>query len=150
MNKKYIVIIKLVIMIPLSYFTVLNALMLTGGGHGNYLPLIFISGPMNFLFQPKLSPLIFILGTICLFEIYALLVCFFHSKFTLIIILLVHIISSIIALPIFLTKGYLLLGNEPFILIIINLFFLILPTLIIGLLFSFVKFDRTSPNKKIK
>ena len=92
-SRKLAFIIKLVLLFPLSYITVCTAACLTGGGHGNFLPLILILGPLNILEQ-NMGTFLFLV--IPLYEVYALLIRFIKSNYTLALILTLHVASGLI------------------------------------------------------
>jgi hypothetical protein len=101
-SHKAIFFAKLVLLIPLSLITVYTAAMATGGGHGNYFPLVVILGPLNILFAmpidgPK-GEMYFFCGGVFHYIIYALLLKFIKSNKTFVSLSIFHVISCFIGM----------------------------------------------------
>ena len=97
-----IFIVKLVLLCPLSFVAVELATKFAVGGHGSFLPLLLIMGPLNLLFAlMNLSPsweAYILYGTICLYETYALFLKFIKVRYATRSILMFHIASIVIGL----------------------------------------------------
>ena len=116
-SRKLAFIIKLVLLLPLSYITACAAAMATGGGHGNYFAILLVLGPLNVVFlmsEFKDFRLLF-LGVVCLYEVYALLIRFIKSNYTLAVILTFHAASGFIAMRI--APSHFTLFDHPIIVI---------------------------------
>ena len=93
---------RLVLLCPLSLLMGFVGVMGTGGGHGNYFPLILISGPVSILFVIPLYGFVkgicFLCGMLCLYGTYALLLKFIKFDKTFCSILVFHIMSALITM----------------------------------------------------
>ena len=97
-------IIKFVILFPLSLAMVFIAMLGTGGGHGNFLPVATIMAPA-FLLSPLLQHLhhdiatmCIMLVTACLFPAYALLLHYVKAKIIPFILPIIHIAGAVVIL----------------------------------------------------
>ena len=102
-SHKAIFFAKLVLLIPLSLITVYTTVtMATGGGHGNFFPLIVIFGPLSILFaMPIYGPnegMYFFCGGVFLYVIYAILLKFIKSDKTFASLSIFHVISCFIGM----------------------------------------------------
>ena len=107
-------ILKLTLLLPLSFATLAVAVFATVGGHGNYLPLMLLLGPANILFAVDVGSggEVFALCLfLCQYEVYALLLKFAKAPATVYGILGLHIASSVIAIIAMASNGTLLLGS---------------------------------------
>ena len=100
-SHKVIFFTKLVLLISLSFVMVaFAAIMGTGGGHGNYFPVVLIFGPAWILsalpVPPHMEHIYLICGVICLYVTYALLLKFVKSEKTFSVIFISHIVISFI------------------------------------------------------
>jgi len=151
-------IIKLIMLCTISSIALYSAMLITGGGHGNYLLLLLILGPLNLLlpvmqFLPyvlmacgilqggeddvyaQILPYIIMMsGTVCLYVVYALYIKISKSKNAFLKILTLHAVSIIMALQVYMEYGFDLLNKEDGVTIGVASF--ILPVLIFGILAS--------------
>ena len=92
-----IFLIKLILLFPLSFAMIFLAMWGTGGGHGNFLPVKVIMGPMLLLsLFAKILPHSFldslaVLVGVCLYPIYALLLYFVKARMLPAILAVIHI-----------------------------------------------------------
>lgn len=97
-------IIKFGILFPLSSIMIFIAFLFTGGGHGNYLPVKLILGPMGFsifllnTLHHDVLLICAIAGTTCLYPTYALLLHFLKARSLPAILLTIHVASAVILL----------------------------------------------------
>jgi len=134
-----IFIIKLIILVPLSWFVIALAAGLTGGGHGNYLPTLIVLGPMSFCFLIKTFSFTHIIwGTVCLYEAYALFIKFVKAEYAFSLVLRFHMISCMVAFP-FYIGTYRLLGDELLIVLLLNVVFIGIPISVIWIILASIR-----------
>jgi hypothetical protein len=115
-SNSWMLALKIAAMLPLSFFVVFAAALLTGGGHGNFLPILVIYGPMLGLwalarsFSHDVTSLIMFFSAPCLYMAYALLAAFVRTRRILAILLTIHVLSIFIFFPFYMAKFD---GAEP-------------------------------------
>ena len=109
-------VVKLALLLPLSYFSGFVALLLTGGGHGNNLPWMIMLGPLNVMvvreFDLSLFTYIVTWGVAYLYGMYALLIHFIKFGKTVRWVLGFHLASTMITMPFLICQGLVLLVGD--------------------------------------
>ena len=142
-SHKAIFFAKLALVVPLSLITGFTAAMATGGGHGNYFPLMVILGPLNILFIIPLDGpnggMYFFCGMIFLYVIYAILMKFIKSNKTFVSFSILHIISAFMAIVSNIIGPLFVPGGDLISVLGMNIVVFTLWGLIVWLLFSIYK-----------
>jgi len=95
-------ILKLVMLFPLSWGMFFLAAMLTGGGHGNFLPIMVTAGPLYIMFclvdkvSFDIAGMCMLLGTAFLYPFYGLLLRYIKGPWFPTVLAVIHIVSSIV------------------------------------------------------
>ena len=143
-SRKLAFVVKFLLVLFLSFVAVVAGAMLTGGGHGNALPLTMVLGPLNILevfpfivASPKWA-VYFIFSTVFLFGVYALFVKAVKHALAFFFILVFHFGVGIVSINIFTSFS----GSAPLLAgaSILNLIVFIPLTLVFYLLYSIHKY----------